>query len=99
MGSIAPIDEKAISHAARMTGRLVVAEEHVTHGGLFGAVAEAAAQMKPVPIFPIGIPNEFVPIGPSNFLFERHGLEAEQMANQIIRWLEKGLVESRAPAK
>src|SRR5262245_33932594 len=36
--TVKPIDEEAVTKAARETGRLVVAEEHLLHGGLGSAV-------------------------------------------------------------
>ena len=47
MGSIKPIDEKAILQAARETGCIITAENHSTSGGLGSAVAEILCQNYP----------------------------------------------------
>src|SRR5262249_60799687 len=50
-----PCDDAAGLTAARETGRIVVAEEHLLHGGLGSAVAMSAARQHPVPMRFIGI--------------------------------------------
>lgn len=87
MGSIAPLDEEAVAVAARETGRLVVAEDHVLNGGLYGAVAEVVVREAPVPVLGIGVPNVYAPIGPASFLFEHFGLTAPAIAERIRGWL------------
>lgn len=87
VGSISPIDEGAIAAAARETGRLVVAEDHVLNGGLYGAVAEVVVRAAPVPVLGIGVPNVFAPVGPASFLFEHFGLTPAAMAERIREWL------------
>src|SRR5438876_1017036 len=47
MHTVKPCDEAAILTAARETGRIVVAEEHLLHGGLGSVVAMAVAQLHP----------------------------------------------------
>jgi transketolase len=86
LGSIAPIDAEAIERAARHTGRLVVAEDHVLNGGLGGAVAEVVVRTHPVPVLQIGVPNVFAPIGPANYLYEHFGLTADAIAQRIKEW-------------
>jgi transketolase len=89
MGSIAPIDEDAIASAAAATGRLVVAEEHVTNGGLYGAVSEVVVRRRPVPVLTISVPNRFAPIGPSDWLLEHFGLTAEGVGERVAGWMER----------
>lgn len=90
MGSIMPIDEEALALAARGTGRIVVAEDHVLNGGLYGAVAEVIVRTEPVPMLGIGIPNVFAPVGDAGFLFEHFGLTPPALAARIRGWLESG---------
>ncbi|MET7988172.1 transketolase C-terminal domain-containing protein [Streptomyces sp. NPDC005281] len=87
LGSIEPIDAEAIATAARETGRLVVAEDHVVNGGLGGAVAEVVVRTTPVPVLQIGIPQVFAPIGPAEFLYEHFGLTAQALAQRVRQWL------------
>lgn len=89
VNSVSPIDQKAIVAAAQTCGRVVVAEEHVTNGGLGGAVSEVLLQSHPVPALLIGIPNVYAPIGPASFLYEHFGLTADQIAHRVARWLER----------
>ena len=48
MHTVKPLDDEAVAKAARETGRIVVAEEHLLHGGLGSAVALSAALQQPV---------------------------------------------------
>src|SRR5262249_6524143 len=50
MHTVKPCDDAAVLAAARETGRIVVAEEHLEHGGLGSVVALSAARQQPVPI-------------------------------------------------
>ena len=55
MHTVKPLDDAAVLAAARDTGRIVVAEEHLLHGGLGSAVAMSAARQQPVPMRFVGI--------------------------------------------
>ncbi len=48
--SVRPLDEAAIVAAARETGAVVVAEEHLRQGALGAAVAQVLARNQPVPV-------------------------------------------------
>lgn len=74
MHTIKPIDEGAIEKAARETGAIVTAEEHLLEGGLGAAVARAAAERHPVPMAFIGIHNTFAESGEPQELLEKYGL-------------------------
>ena len=50
MHTVKPLDHEAIAAAAKDTGALVVAEEHLAHGGLGSVVAMSVAASHPVPI-------------------------------------------------
>ena len=47
MPTIKPIDAAALEGASRETGRILVAEEHLSHGGLGSAVAMAVGATHP----------------------------------------------------
>src|SRR5262249_30242642 len=49
MHTVKPLDDAAVLAAARDTRRIVVAEEHLLHGGLGSMVAMSAARQHPVP--------------------------------------------------
>ncbi|HEY8504565.1 MAG TPA: transketolase C-terminal domain-containing protein, partial [Gemmataceae bacterium] len=62
--------------AARETGRIVVAEEHLLHGGLGSVVAMSAARQHPVPMRFVGLNDTFAESGPPEALLEKYGLTA-----------------------
>ncbi|MCW4463492.1 transketolase family protein [Sphingomonas sp. BT-65] len=80
MATIAPLDEAAVLAAARETGGIVTAEEHVVRGGLGGAVAEIVATRQPVPMRILGF-DGFQPTGSAEWLMERAGLTADGIAS------------------
>jgi len=79
ISTIAPLDTEAVLAAARETGRIVVAEESVSRGGLGGAVAEFLAETLPVPMRLLGI-NTFAPTGSVEFLLDHFGLSPQGIA-------------------
>jgi transketolase len=79
MATITPLDEAAVLSAARETGAIVTAEEHVVRGGLGGAVAEIVSTRHPVPMRIIGF-DGFQPTGSAEWLMERAGLSADGIA-------------------
>jgi transketolase len=74
MATVRPLDREAVIAAARETGAIVTVEEHTTHGGLGGAVAEVVVETIPVPMALLGVPGTFAPTGSVEFLFEHFGL-------------------------
>ncbi|GHV47580.1 transketolase [Clostridia bacterium] len=78
--TIKPLDDELILRAAAETGRIVVAEEHLTCGGLGSAVCEAVLEKKPVPVKRIGINDVFGYSGPALELLKIFGLTAENIA-------------------
>ena len=69
MASVAPLDREAIIAAARETGGIVSAEEHIVRGGLGSAVAEVVVTEAPVPMRILGFPG-FCPTGSASWLLE-----------------------------
>jgi transketolase len=76
MHTVKPLDRAALANAARETGALVVAEEHLAHGGLGSVVAMAIAESHPVPIRYVNLGDEFGESGPPDALLEKYGLTA-----------------------
>jgi transketolase len=83
MHTIKPLDDAAVLAAARDTGRIVVAEEHLLHGGLGSAVAMSAARQKPVPMRFIGLNDTFAESGPPEALLAKYGLTAGDIARAV----------------
>jgi transketolase len=78
--TVKPIDRGALAAAAAETGALVVAEEHLAHGGLGSVVAMAIAELKPVPIRYVNLGDQFGESGAADLLLEKYGLTAARVA-------------------
>jgi transketolase len=80
MHTVKPIDRMAIETAARETGAIVVAEEHLAHGGLGSIVATTVAEVHPVPIRFVNLGDQFGESGAPDALLEKYGLTAAKVA-------------------
>src|SRR5439155_10327986 len=76
MHTVKPCDDAAVLSAAKDTGRIIVAEEHLLHGGLGSVVAMSAARQLPVPMRFIGLRDTFAESGPPEGLLAKYGLTA-----------------------
>src|SRR5436305_10841510 len=84
MHTVKPCDDAAVLAAARDTGRIVVAEEHLLHGGLGSAVAMSAARQHPVPMRFIGVRDTFAESGPPEALLAKYGLTAADIVREAL---------------
>jgi len=89
MASVRPLDEAALLAAARETGAIVVAEEHLVHSGLGAMCAQALASVHPVPMEFVGIPNRYGESGTSAELMEIMGLTSEGIVEAARRALAR----------
>ena len=80
-----PIDDELVDNCARITGAFVTAENHNVVGGLGSAIAEAAAQMRPVPIEMVGVKDRFGQVGTEDFLREEYELTAADIVTAAKR--------------
>jgi transketolase len=80
MHTVKPIDRDALAKAAKETGAIVVAEEHLAHGGLGSIVAMTVAELAPVPIRYVNVGDRFGESGSPEGLLEKYGLTAENVA-------------------
>jgi transketolase len=80
MHTVKPIDRAALEAAARETGALVVAEEHLAHGGLGSVVAMTVAGIRPVPIRYVNLGDQYAESGAPDELLEKYGLTAAKVA-------------------
>lgn len=80
MHTLRPMDEAAIVAAARETGAIVTAEEHLLHGGMGGNIARIVAQNHPVPMRFVGLADTYTDSGDPDELLEKYGLTAEDIA-------------------
>jgi len=74
MSTIKPLDETAVLTAARQTGAVVTAEEHLVSGGLGSAVAEVLSDNRPTPMWRVGIRDKFGISGQADELLDHFGL-------------------------
>jgi transketolase len=82
MHTAKPLDDDAVLRAARETGRIVVAEEHLLHGGLGSAVAMSAARQHPVPMRFVGLKDTFAESGTPEGLLAKYGLTAADIIRE-----------------
>ncbi len=81
MASVRPLDEDALVAAARETGAIVVAEEHIALTGLGAMCAQALATKLPVPMEFVAVPNRYGESGTSSELMEIMGLTPEHIVS------------------
>lgn len=80
MHTVKPIDRDALAKAAAETGAVVVAEEHLAHGGLGSVVAMTLAEVHPVPVRYVNLGDQFGESGAPDALIEKYGLTAAKVA-------------------
>ncbi len=83
MPTLKPLDEGAIIEAATQTGAIVVAKEHLLHGGLGSRVAQVVVGEKPVPMDFIGIKDVYAKSGKPDELLQKNGLTAEAIEQAV----------------
>jgi transketolase len=84
MHTVKPLDDAAVLAAARATGRIVVAEEHLLHGGLGSAVAMSSARQHPVPMRFVGVRDTFAESGKPEELLEKYGLTTAAIVKEAV---------------
>jgi transketolase len=80
MATFKPLDVAAITQACADTGALVVAEEHMNHGGLGQAVAQVVVSTQLVPMEFVNIGDRYAESGPPDALLVKYGLTAQEIA-------------------
>ena len=99
MHTVKPIDRAALEAAARETGALVVAEEHLAHGGLGSVVAMTIAEIHPVPIRYVNLGDQFGESGAPDALIEKYGLTAANVAEAAARAVVQPRTDQSQPPK
>jgi transketolase len=87
--TIKPLDRELIARAASETGAIVVAEEHLTDGGLGVRVAQVVAEAKPCAMEFVGIQNTYAESGTPDGLLQKYGLVAANVAEAARRVLRR----------
>jgi len=78
--TIRPMDREAIAAAARDTGAIVCAEEHLLQGGMGSNVARIVAEECPVPMRFVGLADTYVESGDPWDLLKKYHLTADDIA-------------------
>lgn len=81
--TIKPIDETAIIQAAKETGAVVTAEDHLEHGGLASAVTRVLLENCPVPFSAVALKDTYGKSGKPDELLKKYGLTAEDLAREV----------------
>ena len=79
ISTIKPLDRDIVVKEAARCGAVVTCEEHSIIGGLGSAVCECLSEHHPVPVFRIGIRDEFGRSGPAKELINYFGLDAQKI--------------------
>jgi len=88
MHTVKPLDVAVIEMAARETGAIVTAEEHLLAGGLGSSIARVIAESYPVPMAFVGIQDRYAESGKPQELLDKYGLTAEHIrlaAKKVIK--------------
>jgi transketolase len=83
MSTLKPLDTDAIVKAARETGAILTAEEHLRRGGLGSAVAQIVAEHCPVHMSFIAIKDTYAKSGKAEELLKKHGLTAPDIEKAV----------------
>ena len=90
MHTIKPLDTGCLDELFAGHKLVVSVEEHTVIGGLGGAIAEYKADKEHAPrLVRIGVEDTFGKLGDLRYCWEQHGLTAPQIAERIIKELEK----------
>jgi transketolase len=75
MHTIKPLDNKAILDAAKQTGAIVTAEEHMMNGGLGDSVAQFLSLNYPIPLEMVAVNDKFGESGTPEQLLEKYHID------------------------
>ncbi len=88
LSTLQPLDEEAIVRAARETGAIVTAEEHLEHGGMGSIVAQATAKHQPVPMEFVAL-KDYAMSGKPAELLARYGLTSQGIQEAVLRVIKR----------
>ena len=78
--TLRPLDNEAISAAARETGAIVTAEEHLLQGGMGSNVARLVGESHPVPMRFVGLGDVYAESADPDDLLDKYHLTAKDIA-------------------
>lgn len=82
MSTLKPLDEPAVLAAARETGAIVTAEEHLEHGGLGSMVSQVVSRESPALVRSIAL-KSYTKSGKAEDLLQKQGLTATAIADAV----------------
>jgi transketolase len=85
MHTVKPIDEGAIIAAAKETGCIVVAEEHLMAGGLGSVVASVVCRTRPAPVEFVNLGDTYAESGDPAGLLKKYGLTSDAVVAAVHR--------------
>ena len=88
MPTLSPIDEAAVVKAAKSTGAIVTAEEHLEHGALSSVISQIVVKNCPVPMEFVAMKG-YAQSGRPNELLARYGLTAKEIEAAVRRVLAR----------
>ncbi|MGB3098075.1 MAG: transketolase family protein [Solirubrobacterales bacterium] len=94
---IKPIDSQVIIESVAKTGVAVTAEEHRVVGGLADAVRGVTSEQHPVPVFAVGMGDEFGVSGTGEACMEHFGLTSRGIADRAREALVLKPIVSHPP--
>ncbi len=89
MYSIKPHDVEAVEKAAKETGAIVVAEEHLVDGGLGVRVAQTVASGTPCVMEFVGVQNRYAESGSPEAILDKYGLLARDVISAARKVLAR----------
>jgi transketolase len=82
--TIRPLDQGALAAAARETGAIVCAEEHLVHGGMGSNVARLVAESHPVPMRFVGLADTYAESGDPDELLVKYHMTADDILKAAL---------------
>ncbi len=89
MHTVKPIDRELVTTYAKKTGAIVTCENHQILNYLGSAVAETLAEEQPAFLSRVGVNEEFGEVGTLDYLQERFGMNAANIAEKARTLLKK----------
>lgn len=83
--TIKPLDNEAILASARKTGRVLTAENHSIHGGLYGAVCELLSAECPTMCDAVAVRDKLTQVGSLQDLKRDYGLTVDDICVRALR--------------
>ena len=88
MATLQPVDKEAIITAAKNTGAIITAEEHLHHGGLKSIVSQVIGENHPVPVEAVSLTG-YAESGDPKLLLEKYGLTPDSIVKAVKSAIER----------